>query len=118
MKELDIKSFPIESHKKRNGYVTPENIHYGQLVDVQHFFDGRSNGVACSCKVHFFNKKGVLVGRDYEFIPYEYLSQHTKGLVWSRKYLNRPFERIRNKMYELTCRLVSKLIRITQNSLS
>lgn len=48
--------------------LTYEKVKYGMLVEVIH-----DDGYHSGCKVHFFNRKGVLVGNYYEFLPYEKL---------------------------------------------
>jgi len=90
--------------------ITYKNIRYGQLV--QAFFHG---GRHTALKVHFFNHRGVLVGNVYEFIPYERLALHEKGLVWERVYYGKRFEKIRSWIYEKLCLITTQLIRVTQS---
>lgn len=89
--------------------VTFENVTYGQLVQVC-----VPGGRIASVKVHFFNKRGVLVGNIYQFVPYHQLRLHAKGKIFERKFLNKPFEKVSQFAYEKTCFFTSMLIRITQ----
>ncbi len=108
-------NWPIHYRQKTNGRITHENVKYGQIVLHQHFFCNKPNGIYCSAKVHFFKRKGVLVGHDYLFVPYDHIAQHERGYdVWERLYLNKRFETLRQWVYEKTCRLTSALLRWTQ----
>ena len=86
-----------------------KNISYGQLVDYLMY----SGGIACSCKVHFFNHKGVLVGRYYEFVPYNKIRQHPLGRVWEGEWSVKG-QYICQWFYEVICRVVTVLMRWTQ----
>lgn len=92
-----------------NQRVTFSNVTYGQLVQVN-----VPGGRITAVKVHFFNKRGVLVGNIYEFVPYTRLRLHEKGKIFSRKFYKKPFEKIRQFGYETLCRITSTLIRLTQ----
>lgn len=92
-----------------NQRVAFSNVTYGQLVQVN-----VPGGRITSVKVHFFNKRGVLVGNIYEFVPYTRLRLHEKGKIFSRKFYKKPFEKIRQFGYETLCRITSMLIRLTQ----
>lgn len=86
-----------------------ENVKYGQLVEVI-----SESGYHSGMKIHFFNRKGVLLGNVYEFVPYEKIRFRQDKYVWEQKYLNKPFEKIRQKYYELKCKIITVLIRNTQ----
>lgn len=87
-----------------------DSIRYGQMVQV-YDLGGRHTAV----KVHFFNRRGVLVGNIYEFVPYERLRLHHKGVVWERVYYGKRFEKVRSKWYEFLCRVTTRFIRVTQS---
>jgi hypothetical protein len=95
--------------------LTYDNVKYGMLVEVM-----REKGVYhAGCKVHFFNKKGVLIGNYYEFMPYEKLRirQHKKnGLSRNnqRFFYNQKFEKVKRAFFMPILKLTSCLIRWTQ----
>jgi len=90
--------------------VTSKTIKYGQLLDWQ-----KEKGViATSVKVHFFNRKGVLIGKEYKFVPYDELKSHNNRLVWNKRHLRKPFGKLHQWFYEAKCRLTTLLIRATQ----
>ena len=100
--------------------VTFENIRYGMMVEVLNYNDG---GYHAGCKVHFFNKKGVLVGNYYEFMPYERLRlrRHKKydypRFFMGKNYLKRktPFgERFKMRLFIGLCNIITRLIKYTQ----
>lgn len=108
-------TLPIEDYKRRYGHVTYENIQYGQLLNFQKLFDGRSNGIYTSAKAQFFNRKGVLVGHDYEFVSYEMLAQRECGHpVWERVYMGNRLENIQAFIFERVCRLITILLKWSQ----
>lgn len=89
-------------------------IQYGELVDVD-----TPSGTACGCKVHFFNKKGVLVGREYKFLKYDKIRRHPKGLCWEQRWVvfgkdDANKKLWRQHVYEIACRLITRLMRWTQ----
>jgi hypothetical protein len=89
--------------------LTHNNVFYGELVDFA-IFPGQ---VDCGCTVHYFNPKGVLVGREYLFVPYDRVRRHPVGLVWVQLMSCdwKPRSRIRQFVYELTCRIVTWFMR-------
>ena len=92
--------------------ISKNNIYYGQLVNVK-----EPGGIACGCKVHFFNKKGVLVGRSYEWLPYSKIMMHDKGVVWT--WVNWGKKKckmdLKQFFYEILCKIITKLIKYTQS---
>ncbi|HYD90380.1 MAG TPA: hypothetical protein VEA37_02710 [Flavobacterium sp.] len=92
--------------------ITYENISYGMLVEVLDTGGGYHSG----CKVHFFNKKGVLIGNYYEFVPYERLrlrkdyNGKKRDYQWFFGYGNV----IGNAIFIVLLKVVSGLIRFTQ----
>ena len=97
-----------------------KNIKYGQLVELASLTGQKRNhrdfsqGYHAGVKVHFFNKRGVLVGNVYEFVPYEYIRFRPKKYQWERVYMDEPFERLKSWVFEAKCRLITILIRNTQ----
>jgi hypothetical protein len=90
--------------------LTSKNIKYGQLLDWQ-----KEEGViSTSVKVHFFNKNGVLIGREYKFVPYNELQQHNGKCIWQKRYLHLKLGIIYQFIYEIKCRIITVLIRATQ----
>jgi hypothetical protein len=90
--------------------ITSKTIKYGQLLDWQ-----KEKGViATSVKAHFFNEKGVLVGRDYKFVPYDELTAHNGKTMWEMSRLCKPFGKLRQWFYETKCKVTTVLIRATQ----
>jgi hypothetical protein len=99
--------------------VTFENIRYGMMVEV---LDYNSSGYHSGCKVHFFNKKGVLVGNYYEFMPYERLRLRKEGVIYPRFFMS--FKRFRRKtplgervkmwLFVRLLNLITVLIKYTQ----
>ena len=92
-----------------------ENVKYGMLVEVLL----EKGGYHVGCKVHFFNKKGVLVGNYYEFMPYEKLrirEPHKNGRSrnYQRFFYNQKFENIKRAFFMPILKLTSSLIRWTQ----
>lgn len=97
--------------------VTHKNIKYGMLVEVLHD-DGSYHA---GCKVHFFNKKGVLVGNYYKFLPYERL--RLRETMWNRwrqyprYFYPKRFEGIRMFFFKILLRMTGCLLRITQKKM-
>jgi hypothetical protein len=90
--------------------ITSKTIKYGQLLDWQ-----KEKGViATSVKAHFFNSKGVLIGRDYKLVPYSELTAHNNTTMWNKRLVRKPFGKLRQWLYETNCKLVTVLIRATQ----
>ena len=90
--------------------ITSKTIKYGQLLDWK-----KGKGVTVlSVKAHFFNRKGVLIGRDYKFVPYDELSAHNGKVMWQRRYLRKRLGKIRQWIYETKCRLTTIMIKATQ----
>ncbi len=93
--------------------VTHENISYGMMVDV---LDKVTGVVQRGGTVHFFNRKGVLVGHGYEWLPYERLrhrmpDQYNKDRRYHRFFYGQKFERIRNRLFRVPLWLTSALLR-------
>jgi hypothetical protein len=105
---------------EENLKVTFENIKYGMMVEVLDYGGG---GYHSGCKVHFFNKKGVLIGNYYEFMPYERLRRRADGINYPRyfigkNYLRRGYrpvsERIKTWAFVRLCNFITALIKFTQ----
>ena len=93
-----------------NQRVSHDTVKYGQLVQAAM----PGGGFSPQCKVHFFNKRGVLIGNLYEFIPYERLRLHHKGIVWERIAIGKTNEPLRQWIYETLCKAITVLLKITQ----
>lgn len=98
--------------------LTYEKVKYGMLVEVLN--DG---GYHSGCKVHFFNKKGVLIGDYYEFVPYKKLRLIKGKEHWypryfmGNNYLKKevPFsEKAKTWLFIRLCNVVTSLIKFTQ----
>lgn len=96
-------------HRYPKTIVTPDNIVYGELVDVFGY------GITTSCKVHFFNSKGVLVGRLYVFVPYSIIRRRESGDPFFTQ-IHYQNGRCSQWIYERYCHLISILIRKTQKT--
>lgn len=98
--------------------VTFENISYGITVDVL-----SPNGHPwTSGKVHFFNKKGVLVGNVYEFLPYERILfrdpfPNGESRQYHRIFFRQKFAALKMFLFKPILILTSLLIRFTQKYL-
>lgn len=98
--------------------ITYDNIQYGMMVEVaakgQDFLGGYHSG----CKVHFFNRKGVLIGNYYEFVPYERLRRRLPYQGGNRDYqrffFEQPLERVKFWLFLPVLRLVTVLMKFTQ----
>lgn len=103
-----------------------ENIHYGELVEVASLIDNKGNrdfkaGHYTGVKVHYFNKKGVFLGNIYEFVTYDKVRFREDSPSWCRyfmrkkngKYRNKYSEMVLQTIFETTCRIVTRLIRMT-----
>ena len=74
------------------------------------------SGYHAGCKVHFYNKKGVLVGNYYEFLPYEKLRMRTpKNRNYQRFFYGKRFEKVKNALFRIPLKLTDILIRATQS---
>jgi hypothetical protein len=107
-----------------NRKITYENIKYGMLVEYLHDYGGYHAGV----KVHFFNKKGVLIGNYYEFVPYEKLRLRLpygkdprnpkpydgKDRTYQKFFMGQKFERLKRAAFMPLLYLTSSLLRFTQ----
>jgi hypothetical protein len=106
--------------------LTYETVKYGLLVEV---LDKTGGGYHAGCKVHFFNKKGVLVGNYYQFLPYSRLrlrgdtcAQKAKDRQYPRYFMNWEVsnkciplnERVKTWAFLRICNLVTHLIKFTQ----
>lgn len=90
-----------------------ENVRYGMLVEVM-----GEGGYHAGCKVHFYNKKGVLVGNYYKFVPYEMcFTRGSDRRKYPRYFYEKPFEQIQNKLFGIVLRFVDFLIRFTQSKM-
>ena len=99
--------------------VTYDKIKYAMLVEV---LDYDSSGYHSGCKVHFFNRKGVLVGNYYEFMPYERLRLRKSGqyarFFMGKNYLKKKTplgERFKMWLFIGLCNVITRLIKFTQN---
>lgn len=92
-----------------------ENVKYGMLVEVLH-----KSGYHAGCKVHFFNKKGVLIGNYYEFVPYQRLrlrkpfAKDGKSRIYQRFFYKTRFEKLKRFFFMPVLTITSFLIRWTQ----
>lgn len=115
-----------EPAKTNERPVTYSNIKYGILVEV---LDKEGGGYHAGCKVYFFNKKGVLVGNYYEFLPYTRLrlrggtcAQPAKDRQYPRYFMNWEIskknipldEKLKTWAFVRLCNLVTRLIKFTQ----
>lgn len=88
-----------------------KNIAYGMMVDVR-----TQSGFHSHCKVHFFNEKGVLVGRIYEFVTYDRLFvKMPKRNKYPRYFYEEKFEKLKSFWFVILLRITSKMMRLTQN---
>ena len=95
-----------------NTEVNYKNIRYGMLVEV---LEKNGSGYHAGCKVHFYNKKGALVGNYYEFLPYERLRMRTpKNRHYQRFFYGKKFETIKNTLFRILLKVTDIFIRITQ----
>lgn len=101
-----------------------ENIKYGMLVEYLNRHDG---GYHSGMKVHFFNKKGVLLGNIYEFIPYDRLRLRTKTSTYYPRYFMAPcyptkWQKIKETVFSFCFKkvllLTTFLIKWTQKHMS
>lgn len=98
---------------KTNQEVNYKNIRYGMMVEV---LDKNGGGYHAGCKVHFFNKKGVLVGNYYEFLPYSRLRMRTsKNRRYQRFFYGKKFEVVKSLLFRIPLRVTDIFIRITQS---
>ena len=86
-----------------------KNVKYGQLVEVI-----QDSGYHAGMKIHFFNSKGVLLGNIYKFVSYDKIRIRDDGYVWERQFYKYRFEKVRQFIYEINCRIITILIRWTQ----
>lgn len=106
--------------------LTYERVEYGMLVEVLAKDGGSYHS---GCKVYFFNKKGVLVGNYYEFLPYSRLRLRTDTCAQSEKvrqypryfmgknYLKKGIplsEKVKTWLFIRLCTVVTGLIKFTQ----
>lgn len=114
-KRSNANSGRLQDHGEKLNF---KNIFYGEMVDVV-----IHGGISCSCTVHMFNRKGVLVGREYEFVKYDTLRRHPKGLCWEQKWVEwgsrgKPNKKLwRQLAYETVCRIVTVLMRWTETQM-
>lgn len=98
--------------------LTYENVKYGMLVEV---LDKDGGGYHSGCKVHFFNKKGVLVGNYYEFLPYERLrvrEDYPKlNRQFPRYFYPKRFEKIKMVFFRIALSFTGQMIRFTQSKM-
>lgn len=95
--------------------ISYKTVTYGMLVEYLLPHGGYSAGV----KVHFFNKKGVLVGNYYQFVPYTHIRSRKSDRHGDRTYqrfcFQQQFESAKQKVFVQVLRVVSFLIRFTQS---
>jgi hypothetical protein len=89
--------------------VTYDNIKYG--ISVEYHPKEDKGGYYAGVKVHFYNKKGVLIGNAYKFVPYSELS-------WRGDYMNyfygQKFWQLKRFFLISLFRFIDFLIRFTQ----
>jgi len=89
--------------------VNYSNIRYGMLVEVL-----KEGGYHAGCKVHFYNKKGVLIGHLYQFVPYSKLRMRDPSYRrYPRYFYRKSFETIRFYLFRVLLKIIDVLIRIT-----
>jgi hypothetical protein len=93
-----------------NRQVTYENIKYGISVE----YHNNNGGYHVGVKVHFFNKKGVLLGNVYEFVPYEKLKFKQNGSTYNRFFYRKRFEKIKSTLFKIPLNMITYLIKFTQ----
>lgn len=94
----------------KNREVNYKNVRYGMLVEVLN-----ESGYHTGCKVHFYNKKGVLIGNYYKFVPYEKLRmREPKKHKYQRFFYNQRLESIKNALFRIPLRITDIFIRLTQ----
>lgn len=97
--------------------VTYENITYGMLVEVIN-----ESGFHAGCKVHFFNKKGALIGNYYEFMPY-YMLRRRAGYVktgdmdYPLFFYGKRFQKVKEFLFIRLLKIISSLIRFAERYL-
>lgn len=92
-----------------------DNVKYGMLVEVLSDPKHHDSGYHAGMKVHFFNKKGVLVGNIYEFLPYDRLRlRDDPKRYFPRNFMDERFETVKSWLFKQACQLVTFLIRNTQ----
>ena len=95
--------------------LTFENVRYGTLVVV---LDKDGGGYHSGCKVHFYNRKGVLVGNYYEFLPYERLRLRRGDMIqYPRYFYKKGYEKIKQFFFEIPLRVVDRMIRFTESKM-
>ena len=93
----------------KNREVNYKNVRYGMLVEVN------DDGFHTGCKVHFYNKKGVLIGNLYQFVPYKKLRmREPDNRKYQRFFYNKHFETIKNALFRILLRIVDIFLRATQ----
>ena len=94
----------------KNREVNYKNVRYGMLVEVLN-----DSGYHAGCKVHFYNKKGVLIGNLYQFVPYEKLRiREPENRHYQRFFYGKRFETIKNALFIIPLRMTDIFIRVTQ----
>ena len=94
----------------KNREVNYKNVRYGMLVEVLN-----DSGYHAGCKVHFYNKKGVLIGNYYDFVPYEKLRmREPRKRKYQRFFYNQRLESIKNALFRIPLRITDIFIRATQ----
>jgi len=91
-----------------------QNIKYGMLVEYI-----QESGFHAGVKVHFFNKKGVLIGNHYKFVPYDKLRKRLPNENSNRQYpkyfMKKRFSKLRQSLFKLVLNLITKAIKFSQN---
>jgi hypothetical protein len=116
-----VHSLPIVNERP----LTYKDVKYGMLIEVLYPHGGYHAGR----KVYFFNKKGVLIGGDYKFIPFELLrlregtsNQSAKDRQYPRYFMGNSYlkkgipvnEKIKMWLFIRLCNIVTCLIKFTQ----
>ncbi len=91
-----------------------KNIKYGMLVEYI-----QESGFHVGVKVHFFNKKGVLIGNYYKFVKYEKLRKRFPNRESDRQYpryfMKKRFENIKQFFFKIFLNMITKSIKFSQN---
>jgi hypothetical protein len=123
---MQVSCLKVEPAMVNERPLTYSNVKYGMLVEVLH---EKGGGYHAGCKVHFFNKKGVLVGNYYQFIPYNRLrlrgdtcAQKAKDRQYPRYFMGKNYlksgipicEKVKTWLFIRLCNTITGLIKFTQ----
>lgn len=110
MNNLNFKEIPKER------IVTFDNVKYGMLLE---YLNKEGYGYHVGVKVHFFNKRGVLVGNFYEFVPYERLRLREDSARYGNRqyphfFIGQPLSKLKQFVFVTVLKLITFLIKKTQ----